>query len=107
MTADITVAVVGLGFGEEFVPIYLSHPEVARVVLVEPDAARQCTVAERYGLSDTVDAVHVLAPVAMHADMSVAALEAGKHVASAVRWPPRWPTAIASSGRSMPPVART
>jgi hypothetical protein len=31
---------VGLGFGSEFVPIYLSHPDVERVVMVDPDAGR-------------------------------------------------------------------
>jgi predicted dehydrogenase len=96
MSAGLRIAVVGLGFGEEFVPIYLAHPEVADVVLVDPDEARRRTVARRYGLADghadqadvlgadSVDAVHVLAPVALHADMVVAALQAGKHVASAV-----------------------
>ncbi|MQA77695.1 MAG: gfo/Idh/MocA family oxidoreductase [Streptosporangiales bacterium] len=96
MTGGLTIAVVGLGFGEDFVPLYLSHPDVAEVVLVEPDEARRRTVARRYGLADghadlagvladaAVDAVHVLAPVHLHADMVVAALSAGKHVASAV-----------------------
>lgn len=92
----LTIAVVGLGFGEDFVPLYLSHPDVAEVVLVEPDEARRRTVAGRYGLAAghadlagvladaSVDAVHVLAPVHLHAEMVVAALGAGKHVASAV-----------------------
>ncbi|MGH3098037.1 MAG: Gfo/Idh/MocA family protein [Streptosporangiales bacterium] len=96
MSSGITVAVVGLNFGEEFVPIYMSHPNVADVVLVEPDAERRHAIAQRYGLADghadltdaladaSVDAVHVLAPVYLHADMVVAALRAGKHVASAV-----------------------
>lgn len=96
MSAGLRIAVVGLGFGEDFVPIYLSHPEVADVVLVDPDEKRRRTVAARYGLADghadqsavladdSVDAVHVLAPVALHADMVVAGLQAGKHVASAV-----------------------
>jgi len=94
--SGITVAVVGLGFGQDFVPIYLSHPEVERVVLVEPDQARRRDVAGRYGLGDayddigraladdSVDAVHILTPVFTHADLAVAALSAGKHVACAV-----------------------
>lgn len=92
----ITVAIVGLGFGQDFIPIYLSHPGVERVVLVEPDAARRADVTERFGIEDgygdiqdaladdTIDAIHILAPVFLHADMAVAALEAGKHVACAV-----------------------
>lgn len=95
-TGTLTIAVVGLGFGQDFVPIYLSHPNVKRVVLVEPDAAKRAEVAERFGVEDgyadiqdaladdTIDAVHILAPVFLHADMAVAALEAGKHVACAV-----------------------
>src|SRR5690606_12161232 len=94
--SGLTVAVAGLGFGQEFVPIYLSHPDVDGVVLVEPDDARRSAVAQRYGLPNgyadvadaladpDVDAVHVLSPVHTHADMVVAALGAGKHVASAV-----------------------
>jgi predicted dehydrogenase len=94
--SGLTVAVAGLGFGAEFVPIYLSHPDVARVVLVEPDRARRGAVADRYRLSSgysdisdalsdpRIDAVHVFAPVHTHADLTVAALEAGKHVACAV-----------------------
>ncbi|MEJ5943973.1 Gfo/Idh/MocA family oxidoreductase [Pseudokineococcus basanitobsidens] len=94
--AGLVVAVAGLGFGAEFVPIYRRHPEVADVVLVEPDAARRAAAAERFGLGPgcadvadvladpRVDAVHLLAPVPLHADLAVAVLEAGKHCASAV-----------------------
>ncbi|HEY9289776.1 MAG TPA: Gfo/Idh/MocA family oxidoreductase [Microlunatus sp.] len=92
----ITVAVVGLGFGQDFVPIYLSHPDVADVVLVEPDHDRRRQVARRFDLEPgyaelqaalddpRVDAVHILAPVFLHADMVAATLAAGKHAASAV-----------------------
>lgn len=94
--SGITVAVVGLGFGRDFVPLYLRHPEVDDVVLVEPDAERRRDAALNFGLGDgyaelddaladpAIDAVHILAPVFLHADMAVASLEAGKHVACAV-----------------------
>ncbi|MEP6796927.1 MAG: Gfo/Idh/MocA family oxidoreductase, partial [Lapillicoccus sp.] len=96
MTTGLTIAVAGLGFGQDFVPIYLSHPDVERVVLVEPDDGRRKQVAACFALDEgypeiaqaladpDVDAVHILAPVATHADLTVAALEAGKHVACAV-----------------------
>ena len=118
MSAGLVIAVVGLGFGQDFVPIYLSHPDVERVVLVEPDATRRAEVAARYGLQDgyadvaealadpSVDGVHVLAPVHLHADLVVAALEAGKHCACAVPMATtledldRILAAEASSGRS-------
>ena len=92
----LTIAVLGLGFGQDFVPIYLAHPEVERVVVVEPDAVRRADVARRFGLDagvatleevladDDVDAVHMLPPVQFHADYAVRVLEAGKHCASAV-----------------------
>ncbi|MET0736438.1 MAG: Gfo/Idh/MocA family oxidoreductase [Microbacterium sp.] len=96
MTGHLTVAIVGLGFGADFVPLYLSHPDVARVVPVDPDSSRREHVAAVYGIEPgvgglqealddpDVDAVHILTPVFLHADMVVAALEAGKHVACAV-----------------------
>lgn len=95
-STGLVVAVVGLGFGEQFVPIYLSHPDVASVVLIEPDEGHRREVAERYAISttypdldralldSTIDAVHILAPVPFHADMAVAALKAGRHCACAV-----------------------
>ena len=95
-TQGLTIAVVGLGFGEQFVPIYLSHPAVSEVVLVERDPMRLRAVGDRYGIADRylhiedvlrdpgVDAVHVLAPVPLHADLSVRVLESGKHCACAV-----------------------
>lgn len=96
MSNSLNIAVVGLGFGQDFVPIYLSHPDVARVVLVDPDADRLREVAQRFAVTDsrtevegvladpTIDAVHILAPVHLHADLAVAALNAGKHCACAV-----------------------
>ncbi|MBN9188552.1 Gfo/Idh/MocA family protein [Microbacterium sp.] len=92
----LTVAVVGLGFGSDFVPIYLSHPLVDSVVLVDADAARREALAAAYAIDagygdldaaladPAVDAVHILTPVFLHAEMVLAALAAGKHVACAV-----------------------
>ena len=96
MTSRLTVAIVGLGFGAAFAPIYLSHPDVGRVVLVDSDRERREQVARTFGIEPgfgdlqealadpDIDAVHILTPVFLHADMVVAALEAGKHVACAV-----------------------
>lgn len=94
--SGLTVAVVGLGFGEAFVPIYLAHPDVEHVVLVDSDEARRSRLAHTFGLAPgygsfeqvlddgAVDAIHVVTPVALHADMVAAGLAAKKHVASAV-----------------------
>ena len=35
MTGGINIGVVGLGFGQDFLPIYLDHPDVADVAVVE------------------------------------------------------------------------
>jgi predicted dehydrogenase len=94
--ADLTVAVVGVGFGADFVPIYLSHPDVGRVIMVDPDEARRVELARTFAIEDGypelddalndryVDAVHILTPVRLHAEMVIKTLQAGKHVACAV-----------------------
>ena len=94
--ANLRIAVVGLGFGADFVPLYLSHPDVSSVVLVDRDSTRRREVAGLFGVGEGhadlgtalddsgVDAVHILAPVHLHADMVVATLQAGKHCACAV-----------------------
>lgn len=96
MTGGINIGVVGLGFGQDFLPIYLDHPDVADVAVVELDADHRESVASAHGIAarygaieelladDHWDAVHILAPVRFHADYSIATLEAGKHCACAV-----------------------
>lgn len=92
----INVAVVGLGFGEDFVPLYQAHPGVGEVAIVEPSDERRDGVGDRHGITTRYatyeevladkkwDAVHIAAPVSFHADYSIAALSAGKHCACAV-----------------------
>ena len=93
---SIDVAVVGLGFGEEFLPIYRAHPLVGRVAIVDPSPSRLAEVGDLHDIPDRFsdlaevlatdrwDAVHILAPVSFHADYSVAVLESGRHCACAV-----------------------
>lgn len=92
----IAIAIVGLGFGEDFLPIYQAHPDVGRIGIVDTSRARLDDVGDRFGIDDRFeryedvlaspdwDAVHVLAPVRFHEEYAIAALEAGKHCASAV-----------------------
>jgi len=96
MPAQIRVAVVGLHFGAEFVPIYQHHSDVARVVLCDLDESRLHTVGDRFGVAerfarledlldaDACDAVHLLTPVPLHVEQTLAVLAAGKHCACAV-----------------------
>lgn len=89
----LNVAIVGISFGLEFVPIYLAHPNVNRVVLVDTNEKLLQVARERYGLADDqcltdlqavlddpeIDAVHLVTPPATHAPLSVKVLQAGKH----------------------------
>lgn len=96
MTAPVNVAIVGLGFGEDFLPVYLAHPQVGQIALVDPSVERLTAVGDRFGIEarytdyaemlvdERWHAVHILAPVSFHADYAVAALEAGRHCACAV-----------------------
>ncbi len=93
---QICVAVAGLGFGAEFVPLYQKHPDVREVVLCDSDAQRLHAAGDRFGVSrrftdlnavldaPDIDAVHLLTPLLTHAALSVQVLGAGKHCACAV-----------------------
>jgi predicted dehydrogenase len=95
-SGTIDVAVVGLGFGEDFLPLYAAHPSVGEVAIVDRSRERLTEVGDRHGIAERFtdidavladerwDAVHILAPVAFHAAYSLAVLRAGKHCACAV-----------------------
>ena len=86
------IAVVGLRFGAEFVPIYRAHPDVAEVVGCDPSPeararfgpGRVADAFERVLDDPAIDAVHLCTPVRFHVPQTLAALAAGKHVACAV-----------------------
>ena len=92
----INVALVGLGFGGAFAGIYKEHPNVGELTICDIDAERAkatsdwiggCRIASRLEdvLADPlIDAVHLVTPIPLHADQSVAVLEAGKHCACTV-----------------------
>lgn len=91
--SKLRLALVGLSFGLEFVPIYLLHPDVGSLVIVDIDDTLLNKVGEAYNISPkdrltdiqealddpTVDAIHLVTPPATHAPLSVRALNAGKH----------------------------
>lgn len=92
----INIAVVGLGFGAEFIPLWQKHPHTACYAICQrnPDKLKDCGehwgVAQRFTdyekmLRDPqVDAVHINSPIPDHGWMSIATLQAGKHVACTV-----------------------
>lgn len=95
---QITVAVVGLSFGLEFVPIYLDHPDVFDLYIVDQDVTTLKTAQERYNIpsdhcfadvqsvldNPSIDAVHLNTPPATHAPMSIRVLNADKHCACTI-----------------------
>jgi predicted dehydrogenase len=88
----VRVAIVGLGFGAEFIPIYQGHPNAELVAICQrnPEKLQQIGDAFKIGARYTdyakllkdknVDLVHINSPIPDHAWMSIAALKAGKHV---------------------------
>jgi predicted dehydrogenase len=92
----IRIAIVGLGFGAECVPIYLDHPDVQAVAVCDANPERLRTVAGQFGIekqfsdirdviqSGEVDAVHLVSGIPDHARQTIAVLESGKHCACTV-----------------------
>ncbi|HXE62058.1 MAG TPA: Gfo/Idh/MocA family oxidoreductase [Bryobacteraceae bacterium] len=92
----LNIAIVGLGFGKEFIPIYQHHPNTNMYAICQrskdklDEVGDQYKVGKRYtSFEDLIkdpdlDAVHINSPIHLHAPQSVAALQAGKHVACTV-----------------------
>jgi len=88
----INVAIVGLGFGVQFVPIYQRHPSANMYAICRRSRPALDVVGDAFGvktryerfedvLADpAVDFVHINSPLSDHGWMSIAALRAGKHV---------------------------
>lgn len=91
----VNIAVVGLRFGAEFVPIYRDHPDVGDIVVTDLDpslgepllaqgATRVAASFEEVLADPGIDVVHVVTPPHLHGPMAIQVLEAGKHCASAI-----------------------
>ena len=92
MAKQFNVAIIGLGFGAEFIPIYQKHPLAKMYGICRRDPAEVNKIGDHFGtdkrftsyddvLADpAVDFVHINSPIPDHAWMSLRALEAGKHV---------------------------
>ena len=92
----LNIAIVGLGFGAEFIPIYLKHPNTNMYAICQRSKDKLDQVGQQYGIDrrytsfedliqdKDVDVVHINSPIHLHAPQSIAALRAGKHVAYTV-----------------------
>lgn len=92
----INVGLVGLGFGAEFAPIFLHHPQVESLTICDSDAKVLEFVGDRFQAAnrvtdlgqildnDDIDAVHLVSPIPLHAEQTIAVLRAGKHCACTV-----------------------
>lgn len=90
------VAIVGLSFGAEFIPIYQKHPNSNLVAICQRNEEKLeklgsiWNIAKRYTDYDEllkdgeIDIVHINTPPELHADMCVKGLDAGKHVACTI-----------------------
>ena len=96
MSRKLNVAIVGLGFGKEFIPIYQQHPATSLYAICQRTRSQLDEVGSIYGVErrftnfddliadPELDAVHINSPIHLHASQSIAALRAGKHVACTV-----------------------
>ncbi len=92
----LNIAIVGLGFGAEFIPIYQRHPNAGMYAICQRTGAKLDAIGDAFGVEKRytdfkellkdpkVDIVHINSPIPDHAWQSIAALKAGKHVACTV-----------------------
>lgn len=92
----LNIAIVGLGFGAEFIPIYQRHPQTNMYAICQRTEEKLNAIGDAFGIEKrytsfddlladpAVDVVHINSPIHNHAEQSLKALNAGKHVACTV-----------------------
>jgi predicted dehydrogenase len=88
----LNVAIIGLGFGAEFIPIYQAHPLGHVAAICRRNEAELNKIGDAFGIEKRytsyddvladpdIDFVHINSPISDHAPHAIAALKAGKHV---------------------------
>ncbi|WP_146451577.1 Gfo/Idh/MocA family protein [Bythopirellula polymerisocia] len=91
-TRPLNAALVGLGFGAEFIPIYQKYLDVNLAAICRRNEAEVNKIGDAFGIArrytsfeevladSDIDFVHINSPIGQHGKMSIAALKAGKHV---------------------------
>lgn len=92
MSKSVNVAMIGLGFGAEFIPIYQAHPNTHVAAICRRNEEELQKAGDQFGIegrytnyddvlaNPEIDYVHINSPISDHAWMSLKALDAGKHV---------------------------
>lgn len=93
---QLNIAIAGLGFGAEFIPIFQKYKAANLVAICQRTKSKLDEIGDTYGidkrytsydemiLDPEIDAVHINTPIPNHGEQSIKALKAGKHVACTV-----------------------
>jgi len=93
---NIKIAIAGLGFGAEFIPIYQNYPGVTLNAICQRTESKLDEIGDAFNIErrytsydeliadPEIDAVHINTPIPDHGIQSIKALKAGKHVACTV-----------------------
>ena len=92
----INIAIVGLGFGSEFIPIYQRHPHTNMYAICQRNEVNLNKIGDAFNIEKryssyeellkdpNIDAVHINSHITNHAEQTIKDLKAGKHVACTV-----------------------
>ena len=84
----IKIAIIGLGFGAEFIPIYQRHPHAEMYAICQRNRDKLNQIGDAFKIpkkyadyrellkDPNIDAVHINSPIPDHAWMSIEALQA-------------------------------
>src|SRR3546814_13478783 len=82
----INIAIIGLGFGAEFIPIYQRHPQANLVAICQRNPEKMNQIGDAFGIEKRytdygellkdpdIDAVHINTPIPDHAAKALKAL---------------------------------
>ena len=115
----VRVAIIGLGFGAEFIPIYQNHPHAEMYAICQRSPEKLKQIGDHFGIAKRytkyeevladpdVDAVHINTPIPDHAPQSLAGLQPASTWPARCRWRRRSRNAWRSSKRSTRAASNT